>query len=279
MIRSTQFICILLITLLTKQTQAQYQSNVHKGEYGIALGLAHYMGDLNPNFSVDRPKIAIGAFYQKQFNNYVGLRLSANYASVGYADKYSNNAAQKRRNLSFNSDIWELTLQGQFNFFKFEPGNKYYNNWTPYITGGVGMFTFDPFAFLQDKKFFLQPLGTEGQNSLLFPDRNPYNLFAVCFPVGAGVKFNINDKMNIGLEATYRFTTTDYLDDVSATYAGTAAFRGATALALQDRSTELGPAIGVAGFQRGNSTQNDGYLFLQCMVSFNIMSYKCPTAK
>ena len=69
MIRSKQFICILLITLLTKQIQAQYQSNVHKGEYGIALGLAHYMGDLNPNFSVDRPKIAIGAFYQKQFNN------------------------------------------------------------------------------------------------------------------------------------------------------------------------------------------------------------------
>jgi len=278
MIRYRYLLYTLFIVLLSGQIQAQYQSNVHEGEYGISLGLAHYMGDLNPNFSVDRPKITIGAFYQKQFNNYVGLRLSANYASVGYSDKYSSNAAQKRRNLSFNSDIWELALQGQFNFFRFEPGNPFYK-WTPYITAGIGAFTFDPYAFLQDKKFFLQPLGTEGQNSSLFPDRKPYNLFAVCFPVGAGVKFNINDKINIGLEATYRFTTTDYLDDVSTTYAGTAAFTLPTDIALQDRSTEVGPAVGIAGFQRGNSTRNDGYLFLQCMVSFNIMSYKCPSAK
>ena len=278
MIRYRYLLYNLFIVLLSGQIQAQYQSNVHEGEYGISLGLAHYMGDLNPNFSVDRPKITIGAFYQKQLNNYVGLRLSANYASVGYADKYSNNAAQKRRNLSFNSDIWELALQGQFNFFRFEPGNSFYK-WTPYITAGIGAFTFAPYAFLQDKKFFLQPLGTEGQNSSLFPDRKPYNLFAVCFPVGAGVKFNVNDKINIALQATYRFTTTDYLDDVSTTYAGTAAFTNPTAIALQDRSTELGPAVGTAGFQRGNSTRNDGYLFLQCTVSFNIMSYKCPSTK
>ena len=279
MICFRQCIAVLLIMLSTKQMQAQYQSAVHSGEYGIALGLAHYMGDLNPNFNVGKPKIAIGVFYQKQFNNYVGLRLSANYASVGYADKYSSNIVQKRRNLSFNSDVWELALQGQFNFFKFEPGNRYYNNWTPYITGGIGIFTFAPFTFLQDKKFFLQPIGTEGQNSSLFPSRKPYNLSAICFPVGIGAKFNINNKMNIGLEAVYRFTTTDYLDDVSTTYAGAAAFTNPTAIALQDRSTELGPAIGVAGFQRGNSTRNDGYLFCQCVISFNITSYKCPSVK
>ena len=34
----------------------------------------------------------------------------------------------------------------------------------------------------------------------------------------------MNPSMNVGFEVTYRFTTTDYLDDVSTTYAGSATF-------------------------------------------------------
>lgn len=277
MIQLKYFLYTIVIVLLNSPSKAQYESNVHVGEFGVLLGAAHYYGDLNPNPVFDRPKIAIGAFYQRQFNNYIGLRLFAEYARLGYADKFSRNTAQRTRNLSFNSDVWEFTLQGQFNFFKFQPYSANYR-WTPYLTAGVGVTFFNPFAFLQGKKYFLQPLGTEGQNTL--PNRKPYNLFALCIPIGAGFKYNISNNINIGLEAAYRITTTDYLDDVSTTYAGAAAFKNPSpALSLQDRSTEFGPAIGTAGVQRGNSTRNDGYLFLQCTVSFSIMSYRCPPVK
>ena len=37
---------------------------------------------------------------------------------------------------------------------------------------------------------------------------------AFCFPIGAGLKYNISEKMNISFEIAQRFTTTDYLDDV-----------------------------------------------------------------
>jgi hypothetical protein len=87
--------------------------------------------------------------------------------------------------------------------------------------------------------------------------------------------------MNIGLEIVYRFTTTDYLDDVSKTYAGIDNFpKLSPAAALQDRSNETGGTpIGVAGKQRGYSNQNDGYIMAEIMFSFNITSYHCPTAK
>ncbi len=87
-----------------------------------------------------------------------------------------------RRNLSFNSNIWELALQGDFNFFKFIPGSEYFR-FTPYITFGVGVFNYDPYAYYQGQKVFLRPLGTEGQGSAAYPDRKTYGSMAVCFPL------------------------------------------------------------------------------------------------
>ena len=42
-----------------------------------------------------RPKPAVGIFFTKQFNNYLGIRLSAHYAQLGYSDIYSKNEYQK----------------------------------------------------------------------------------------------------------------------------------------------------------------------------------------
>jgi hypothetical protein len=89
--------------------------------------------------------------------------------------------------------------------------------------------------------------------------------------------------MNIYGEAVYHFTRTDYLDDVSTTYAPDA-FPAlpdgspSTAFLLQDRSYETGSSIGIKGRQRGNSLQKDAYLTLQVGLSFNLQSYRCPKA-
>ena len=79
-------------------------------------------------------------------------------------------------------------------------------------------------------KFFSAHLGTEGQGDSAYPDRKPYNTMGFCIPFGVGVKYAINDRMNIGLEITHRFTTTDYLDDVSKTYVGIDKFPGIRSL-------------------------------------------------
>jgi hypothetical protein len=147
-----------------------YESNVHQGEFGASIGLAHYFGDLNTNAAINRPKFSAGIFFIKQFNNYVGLKVAADYARLGYSDIYSKNAVEQRRNLSFNSNIWEASLSGYFNFFKFMPGVEGYN-YTPYVSLGVGVFSFDPYAYLGGQKYFLRPLGTEGQAGIVPPQR------------------------------------------------------------------------------------------------------------
>src|SRR5687767_6813726 len=111
---------IVLIIFLASipAVYAQYESVVQQGEFGITAGAAHYFGDLNTSAKINRPKLAFGVFFRKQFGNYIGLRVGANYARVGYSDVYNtDNEFQQRRNLSFNSNIFELALQGDFNFF------------------------------------------------------------------------------------------------------------------------------------------------------------------
>ncbi|HQX96307.1 MAG TPA: DUF6089 family protein [Chitinophagaceae bacterium] len=265
------------------QLKAQ-ESVVQEGEFGIGLGSGHYFGDLNTRASLNRPKMAASVFFRKNLGNYIAVRLGASYAQLGYSDKYNDfNKQMFTRNLSFNSNVWELSLQGDFNFFRFMPGEPDYS-FTPYITFGAGIFTYDPYAYLRDEKILLRPLNTEGQGSTLYPDRKPYSSMAISIPFGGGIKYAFNDRINIGFEVLYRFTNTDYLDDVSTTYVDQAVFppnpdgSPSNALLLSDRSYELGAPIGIPNRQRGNSKQKDHFVTAMFHVTFNLQSYKCPTA-
>ena len=274
-------ILVAILSLLSiKKANAQYE-NVQEGQFGITLGAAHYFGDLNNRAAFNRPKIAVGGFFRKQFGNYTGLRVSAHYAQLGYSDVYSDNDYQKRRNLSFNSNVWEIALQGDFNFFKYIPDEPGYL-FTPYVTLGVGIFAYDPYAFYQDEKVFLRPLNTEGQT--FYQNRKAYGTMALCFPIGIGFKYSINQNLNLSFEIAHRFTRTDYLDDVSTTYIGVDKFpspNGIPSIAsiMQDRSYETGEPIGVEGRQRGWSKQKDQYLIAEVGLSFNLSSYRCPTVR
>lgn len=264
--------------------QAQENGYVYQGEFGITAGAAHYFGDLNTRAALNRPKPAIGAFFRKQFGNYIGLRVAGRFAQVGYSDSYSKNDYQKTRNLSFNSNIFELAVQGDFNFFKYIP-NHPDHSFTPYVTLGVGIFTYDPYAFLNGDKYFLRPLGTEGQVAG-YEGRKEYSTMAVCIPFGVGIKYSLSERANLTFEISNRFTTTDYLDDVSTTFAPRSAFPDgptgpSAAFLLQDRSYEINPSNPLSntpGRQRGWSKQKDQYVIAEVGISFNIGTYKCPTA-
>ncbi len=271
------------ISFFTINIHAQ-EPVVQEGEFGIGVGAGHYFGDLNTRAKLNRPKIAAGIFFRKNFGNYIAARIVANYAQLGYSDIYNtHNEFMLTRNLSFNTNVWELSLRGDFNFFRFLPGDPEFN-FTPYVSLGVGVFSYDPYAYLQGQKYFLRPLGTEGQGSSLYPDRKPYSSMAICFPIGVGIKYAFNERFNIGLEITHRFTTTDYLDDVSKTYVDPAVFpplpdgSPSPGLLLSDRSYELGTPIGIKGRQRGVETNKDQFITAMIYFSFNLQSYKCPSA-
>ncbi len=107
---------------------------------------------------------------------------------------------------------------------------------------------------------------------------------SVAVPFGVGIKYSINSRINLGFEVTHRFTNTDYLDDVSTTYVDPAVFPAnpdgslSAAYLLSDRSYETGTRIGSKGRQRGNSQNKDQFVTAMFYISFNLQSYRCPTA-
>ncbi|NOT52140.1 MAG: outer membrane beta-barrel protein [Chitinophagaceae bacterium] len=281
------FAAVSLITIIgTSQLNAQ-NAVVQEGEFGFGVGAGHYFGDLNTKARLNRAKLAATAFFRKNLGNYIAVRVGASFAQLGYSDQYNtHNVYMYQRNLSFNTKVWELALQGDFNFFRFMPGEPQYS-FTPYITLGFGIFTYDPYAYLRGEKIQLRPLGTEGQgsNDPRYADRKQYSSMAFSIPFGGGIKYALNEKVNIAFEVLHRFTNTDYMDDVSKTYVDPAIFPlnpdGSTSNAqlLHDRSYEIGDPIGAPGVARGMSRQKDQFVTAMVHLTFNLQSYKCPTAK
>jgi len=286
MMKRTFAVIFFFLGILPVQNEIQaQQAVVQEGEFGVGIGASHYFGDLNTRAHLNRPKMAATVFFRKNFGNYIAARLGASFAQVGYSDQYNTyNQILYNRNLSFNSKIWELTLQGDFNFFRFMPGEPPFN-FTPYITFGAGIFTYDPYAYLKGEKILLRPLGTEGQGSAQYADRKQYSSMAICIPFGGGIKYSFNERFNIAFEVLHRFTNTDYLDDVSKTYVDPSVFppnpdgSPSNAFLLSDRSYELGTPVGKPGLQRGNSKQKDQFVTAMIHITFNLQSYKCPIAK
>jgi hypothetical protein len=267
---------LILIAVLPTQAQQFYA----KTEYGFQLGAATYFGDLNTNYGLHFIRPAGGAFIRYSFNPYIALKGMINVTQIGYEDRFSKNDFQKIRNLSFRSDIIEAALVAEFNFFRFETGDKYHR-FTPFLSGGIGLFYFNPYVNYQGQKYNLRLLGTEGQNTGQYNDRR-YKPYSVCFPVGAGIKYWIKSGMNFSAGILNRFTLTDYIDDVSNTYVGEERFSSdpmhpTPAGYLQDPSIMVnGQKLGRAGKQRGDNATKDQYLILNFSLSIQLKTYKCP---
>ncbi|WP_118951193.1 type IX secretion system protein PorG [Taibaiella helva] len=268
---------LFLSGMIKAPAQEFYQST----EYGVLLGASTYFGDINPNYGLKYIRPAGGLFLRYHLNPYIAVRGAVNYTKVGYDDKFTSNPYQQQRNLSFRSDIVEANLMAEFNFFWFSTGDPQHR-FTPYLTGGIGAFYYEPYTTFNGLRYNLRPLGTEGQNTAEFKDRK-YKPYSICLPVGAGIKYWLGPGFNCSFEIVNRFTFTDYIDDVSHTYVGADRFisnpmNPSVASQLQDRSLSVdGQKLGRAGKQRGDNASKDQYLMVQLSFSFQLKTYKCPS--
>lgn len=281
MFKNTIATITLLFSVLTLNVNAQtfYQWV----EFGASVGGSQYFGDLNDHYGLKNIKPSFGILARYNLNHYISLRASANYTQLGYDDKFNKNAYQKMRNLNFKTDLYEATLQAEFNFFRFETADLESDR-TPYVTVGLGAFYYNPYTVFNGNKYYLRPIGTEGQNlGAAYADRK-YKDLSVCVPIGLGFKWWLVPGLNMGIEAVHRLTFTDYIDDVSATYVGANKFAPDpntpnVPYYLQDPSIITNPSnpLGRAGKQRGSNNTLDQYMMVNFWVTYQLKTYKCPS--
>ena len=257
-----KFFTFLFLLFISYNLQAQ------TWELGGFAGGSAYMGDLNPSNPVKVSGVALGVFAKRNFDGYWTTKLGYTFGEISASDSKSSNAQFRERNLSFTTQLNELSLTEEFNLFKFIP-EAGQNSWTPFIFLGVGIVGYNPQANYQGQTYDLRPLMTEGESK-------PYGKIALAFPYGVGVKYNFTGKWNITADIGYRNPTTDYLDDVSGKYPDKSKLPSDLSRALSDRSGEnTGVYIGETGSQRGDLRPKDTYMFVGIGISFTFVSSKC----
>lgn len=295
------FIALFLTTISARPIYAQSLLLGNEGvtvEVGLNFGPTFFLGDLGghrgygttfvKDLNLPLTKLMKGAYVSVQPNEWLGFRLAAQYTYLAGQDKIITTdgrpeSFRKGRNLDFRSDVWEAYTA--VDFFPLMYLKRYDEDYQPklrpYIFGGVGLFHFNPQGSLTDQNgnttwHYLQPLHTEGQGFAEYPTRKDYKLTQVNIPMGGGLKYLLYDNVNLSIELLYRKTFTDYIDDVSTTYADPDLFNkhlsvadANIALQIHDkvsgRLTRTDP-----GLQRGNPKNNDAYFSLLFKLGIRI---------
>ena len=286
-----------LLVCSTQKIAAQYyfyDNNYYDNpvvyELGGSVGLMNCLTDVGgrsgigkkfvKDLNIGNSQFAGSIYFSAIYKNAVALRLEGTFGQVKAYDSILRNVkattfGRYERNLSFRSNITEFMAVAEIHplfIFKKYDENDVAPKYSPYLLAGIGYFSFNPQAQLNNRWVDLQPLSTEGQGFAEYPNRKPYSLHQVCIPVGVGVKYELSSMLNLRAECVYRILHTDYLDDVSTTYIDPNLYSNyftgtklTNALLLNDRQYELDPThITTPGDQRGNPKNNDSYF------SFNI---------
>jgi len=265
-------IVIIFFLLISSKSLAQnfvsWQYNDRYFSAYFGTGPTSYRGDLKHNNGIQEElsHFLIGA--EARLWSKVSARIETGFYNIRGNDKFAADSSYfRQRNLSFSSSNFEFSLQGVFYLRKY--AGDYYKRWAidPYLAGGIGFTTIAPRAQYQEQEVKLRPLQTENVS---------YAPIGLIFPVAAGIKFRINEFINLNTEFAYRFSTSDYLDDVSTIYPAT--FQSELAENLSNRKDEI-PIINqeaydnlVAGQSRGDSSTKDSYFFMSIRLEIFLPS-------
>ena len=253
--------------------------NAQHFEVGATIGGSNYLGDLTPSglwTSLGETHLSVGGFVRYNFLGWFAFRGSVNYGNIAASDsRATDEFFRQQRNLSFRSDIFEVALTAEINILKYLAYNRR-RPFSPYIFGGIAVFTHNPKALYEGEWYALQPLGTEGQG--LPGYQNKYQLTQFSIPMGFGIKYTHNDNWNLGFEFGMRKTFTDYLDDVSQYYPDLdelAHINGSIAAQLSWRTDEVIPDADPPsrGSPRGDPTDLDWYIFSGIFISYNFFGH------
>lgn len=251
-------------------------------DFGIGIGVSSYLGDLEPQaYTWKNPHFGHSIFFRQNFGDFISIKEFASVMRISGNDATSRSQGHIQRNLSFRSEIVEVGGVMEINFIPFSAYNAGGTNpkrqrFTPYASIGLNAFYFNPKTLYKGEWIELQPLNTEGQGSSM-NNNQAYNRLQVAVPMSLGLKLQ-HKQHTWALDFGFRKTFTDYLDDVSGTYADPVKLtseKGYLAADLAYRTDELAGyqnTLPTAGSMRGNSANKDWYIYNSFSYSYKFGS-------
>ena len=278
---------------------------------GANFGLSDLWGDVGTQGLVDhymndryyqKPHFMGGMFMRYSGHPSLALRFNLNYGTLYANDDWNINKAREAasieddayqrylRNQDARANVWEGTFMVEIMPLRFNSETRMaQRSMQPYIAIGAGGFHFRPQTSLIDpntgrkKWVYTKDLRLEGEG-IEGSGATQTSLWQVCVPMGIGLRWDVGNSMNIGVEWMYRMTTTDRLDNVSSYYVSPDYYDrylspedAAIAKQVYDKSKFVEPGVTNApGSVRGNKDILDGYSTFSFTIMYRLETNKIP---
>ena len=165
---------------------AQKDVESYRFDAGLGVGMSGYLGDASANL-LGHPGIAVNAGMRYLFDSRWAAKAQISMATLSGNTADMDNVLPGLAEYKFNSTVYDIGFTGEANFFAYGIGETYkrLRRWTPFVSVGLGA-----------------SVGSAGGKMT--------GAFAI--PLGVGVKFKINQRLNFNAEFTMTKTFTDRLD-------------------------------------------------------------------
>lgn len=171
---------LLSSATLSAQTDYRYEA-------GLGIGMTGYVGDANSGNMWKSPGVDGELLFRYILNPRLALKTSFYASSLRGNSADSSDVLPDNASYSFSTTLFELSESFEFNFFNFGIGETYrkLRRWSPYITAGLGVGVWQ----------------TGGATSA-----------SLLIPLGAGVKFKVTKRLNLGFEFLMKKVFSDRVD-------------------------------------------------------------------
>lgn len=271
---------------------------------GLNFGLADLWGDVGTQGILDhyaneiywtKPNFMGGIFFRYTAHPSLGLRLNLNYGTLFATDEWNITKAKTvksieddpyqryLRNQDSRANTWESTFLLEFIPLRWNSESRMAaKKMQPYLMAGVGVFYYRPQTTVIDPVTHRKVQWVDTR--WLFLEGNVTSPIQIAIPVGIGLRWDLSDNMSFGFEYLYRFTTTDYLDNVSSSYVTPDFYDrtlspqdAAMAKKVYDKSWAIEPSYkNKAWSPRGNKDNNDGYSTISIQLLYRLETNKIP---
>ena len=175
------FLIVITVHLLKAQS---------KTEQGVLLGTSYYQGDINHSKLFYSPSLAYGLILKYNLSDHLSAGVKGYYGKLQGNDYDFDHLENQLRGASFSATLIDISVLIEFNFLPYSSSG--------YIKKNKNRFA--PFAFIGiGGNYIFSSGGFE----------NP-----ITIPFGLGIKYNIFERLTLGMEWSYRKTFNDQIDGV-----------------------------------------------------------------
>ena len=185
-----RIICVIMTTIAILSSLSGFaQSTPYKFDFGGALGMSGYLGEANTSSLMKHPGFEAELSFSYLPDSRWAFRgvLSTLSLSGSTADMEDVLPSTGEPSYDFKSTVYDLGARVEFNFFSYGIGETYkrLRRWSPYLTVGIGV-----------------SMSSSGGTTSVAPN----------LPMGAGVKFKLSERVNLGAEFTMTKVFGDKVD-------------------------------------------------------------------